>query len=208
MWCPARFSVRANVVLTVLNDLPSATDYFNFRLFADDSNLFHTFPPGQTGINANEVNINIKKVNEWCVANRLTINSMKTKFMMIGSRRKIFTLSSELEIAGEGIEEVDEATFVGITIDKHLTWRNHIRAVNSCIRRRVGILFRLRHYVPKYTLVLLYKAFIEHHLTYGIEVWGSTYKSNLNCIFYTQKWQLEPSHSATGKHILGYYLKT
>ena len=146
--------------LLYINDLPSATDYFNFRLFADDSNLFHTFPPGQTDINADEVNINIKKVNEWCVANRLTINSMKTKFMMIGSRRKIFTLSSELEIAGEGIEEVDEATFVGITIDKHLTWRNHIRAVNSCIRRRVGILFRLRHYVPKYTLVLLYKAFI------------------------------------------------
>lgn len=52
---------------------------------------------------------------------------------------------------------------------------------------RVGILFRLRHVVPQYTLVLLYKAFIEPHLTYGIEVWGSTYKSTLNCTFLTQK---------------------
>ena len=59
--------------------------------------------------------------------------------MLIGSRRKHFTLSGKLEIAREEIEEVDEATFVGIKIDKHLTWHNHIRAVNLCIRKRVGI---------------------------------------------------------------------
>ena len=107
--------------------------------------------------------------------------------MMIGSRRRKITLSGRLIIGEEVIEEVDEANFVGITIDKHLTWRNHIKAVNSCIRKRVGILFRLRHVVPQYTLVLLYKAFIEPQLTYGIEVWGSTYKSTLNCIFLTIK---------------------
>ena len=173
--------------LLYINDLPSVSNFFNFRLFADDSNLFHTFPADRTEIDANEINININKIQEWCIANKLTINSLKTKFMMIGSRRRKITLSGRLIIGEEVIEEVDEANFVGITIDKHLTWRNHIKAVNSCIRKRVGILFRLRHVVPQYTLVLLYKAFIEPQLTYGIEVWGSTYKSTLNCIFLTQK---------------------
>ena len=173
--------------LIYINDLPSATDYFNFRLFADDSNLFHTFPAGQSDIDVNEINVNIGKVAKWCMANKLTINSAKTKFMLIGSKRRNFKLSGKLEIAGIEIGEVDEATFVGITIDKHLSWEYHIREVNSCIRKRVGILFRLRHYIPKHALILLYKAFIEPHLTYGIEVWGSTYKSNLNCIFLTQK---------------------
>ena len=68
--------------LLYINDLPSVSNYFNFRLFADDSNLFHTFPAGQDEIDVNEVNINIKKIQEWCVANKLTINSMKTKFML------------------------------------------------------------------------------------------------------------------------------
>ena len=31
--------------LLYINDLPSSTDYFQFRLFADDSNIFHTFLP-------------------------------------------------------------------------------------------------------------------------------------------------------------------
>ena len=29
--------------LIYINDLPTVTNYFNFRLFADDSNIFHTF---------------------------------------------------------------------------------------------------------------------------------------------------------------------
>ena len=28
--------------LLYINDLPNSTSFFNFRLFADDSNLFHT----------------------------------------------------------------------------------------------------------------------------------------------------------------------
>ena len=35
--------------------------------------------------------------------------------------------------------------------------------------------------------MLLYKCFIQPHILYGIEVWGSTYKSHLNCILLSQK---------------------
>ena len=59
--------------------------------------------------------------------------------------------------------------------------------VNKAIRSKVGILFRLRNFVPQQILLLLYKALIQPHLMYGIEVWGSTYKTNLNCILLTQK---------------------
>jgi len=48
-------------------------------------------------------------------------------------------------------------------------------------------LFRLRHFVPKHTLILLYKALIQPHITYGIEVWGSTYQTYLASILYTEK---------------------
>ena len=201
--------------LIYINDLPSVTNYFNFRLFADDSNLFHTFPAGQVEINANEVNNNIKKVQDWCVANKLTINSMKTNFMLISSRRRKININGKLKIAGEEIKEVDVATFVGINIDRHLSWNDHIRFVNQCIRKKVGILFRLRHFVPRHTLILLYKAFIQPHLTYGIEVWGSTYKTSVKSILYTQKmavraitfseWRTHTSPLFKTLHILNVY---
>ena len=173
--------------LIYINDLPTVTDYFNFRLFADDSNLFHTFSADQGEIDVNEVNNNIQKIHKWCTANKLTINSMKTNFMLICSRRKKIGINGKLKIAGEEIKEVDVATFVGVHIDRHLSWKSHIRFVNQCIRKKVGVLFRLRHFVPSRTLILLYKAFIQPHISYGIEVWGSTYKTSLRSILYSQK---------------------
>ena len=35
--------------------------------------------------------------------------------------------------------------------------------------------------------MLLYKCFIQSHIFYGIEVWGSSYMSHLNCIYLAQK---------------------
>ena len=88
MWCSTRISIGTNIIFDLyINDLPSVTNYFNFRLLADDSNLFHTFPAGEVEIDGNEVNDNIQKLQDWCVANKLTINSMKTNFMLISSRR-------------------------------------------------------------------------------------------------------------------------
>ena len=53
--------------LIYINDLPNATNFFNFRLFADDSNLCHTFEIGQTNIDMRDVNIELHKVQQWCM---------------------------------------------------------------------------------------------------------------------------------------------
>ena len=161
--------------------------FFNFRLFADDSNLFHTFEIGQTNIDMREVNIELHKVQQWCYANKVTINQSKSNYMIIKSKRRSVQTRGALELSGYELLEVDKASFVGLEIDKHLIWDEHIKIVNKNIRSKVGILFRLRHFVPQNILLLLYKSLVQPHLLYGIEVWGSTYKTNLNSIFLTQK---------------------
>lgn len=196
--------------LLYINDMPFATRYFNFRLFADDSNLFHTFPEGQKEIDMTEVNTNLQIVSDWCNANKLTINLQKTSYMLIRNQRRQINVQGQLAISEAEIIEVDSSLFVGIKIDKHLTWKPHIQMVNKCIRQKVGILFRLRHFVPRNILVLLYKTFIQPHISYGIEVWGSTYKSHLNCILYTQKMAIRTitfSHFMSRSAPLFYELK-
>ena len=108
IWCSTMISARANSVFIYINDLPrlpSVTDYFNLRLFADDSNIIHTFPAHQDDINVDEV-----MNNTW-------------KIVKIGIKGK-------LNIAGEEIQAVDVTTY-----DRNLPWNNsHIRYVNQCIR--------------------------------------------------------------------------
>ena len=55
------------------------------------------------------------------------------------------------------------------------------------IRRSVGILSKLRHYIDLSILLKLYYALIYPFLIYGIIIWGNTYESTLKPIFILQK---------------------
>ena len=106
---------------------------------------------------------------------------------MVIRRKRQLVARGAIKLSNTDIDEVSAASFIGTQIDCHLTWKPHIQLVNKCVRRKVGVLYKLRQYVPQRILVLLYKSFIQPHILYGIEVWGSTYKSHLNCIHISQK---------------------
>ena len=106
--------------LVYINDLPDCTNYFSFRLFADDSNLFHTFPTGQFTVDMDEVNIHLKKVSHCCNANKLTINLSKTNYMIMSGSRKVIQVKGLLKMSNTTLNEVAVASFVGLNIDKHI----------------------------------------------------------------------------------------
>ena len=173
--------------LIYINDLPQSSDYFNFRLFADDSNIFHSFPSQQKQIDLSEITDNLKPISEWCDANKITLNIKKTNFLVIKPKRKKVSVVGEVKIKNDKLTEVHSILFVGIYIDEYLNWSEHINHVSSVIRKKVGIIYRLRHFVPKRVLVLLYHSFIQSHISYGLEVWGCAPVTTLHKIHITQK---------------------
>ena len=46
--------------------------------------------------------------------------------------------------------------------------------LESKVSRSVGILTKLKSFVPQQTLLQLYHSLVHSHLTYGITIWGST----------------------------------
>ena len=107
--------------------------------------------------------------------------------MVIKGPRQSILIQGVLKISETVIDRVHVASFVGLQIDETLLWKDQIQCINKCIRRKIGLLFKLRYYVPRHILMLLYKFFIQSHILYGIEVWGSSYKTHLNCIYLAQK---------------------
>ena len=173
--------------LLYINDLPQSSTYFDFRLFADDSNIFHSFPPCQTIIRLSEITYHLLSVTKWCDANKITINIKKTNFMIIQPRRKVVNTDGSVELKGCTLNKVDTTPYVGIHIDKYLLWNEHIDKTAAVLRRKVGLIYRLRHLIPQNVLLLLYNAFIQPHVSYGLEVWGCAHISYLNKIFIIQK---------------------
>ena len=51
--------------------------------------------------------------------------------------------------------------------------------LESKLSRYVGILFKLKSFLPKYILSKIYYAFIHSYLNYGLIIWGATPAFNL-----------------------------
>ena len=65
-----------------VNDLPNASSYFDYIIYADDANIFSCSKNIEDLVM--QTNDNIKKVVMWFSDNRLTLNSKKTQMIIFG----------------------------------------------------------------------------------------------------------------------------
>jgi len=81
----------------------------------------------------------------------------------------------------------DEYRFLGVYLDKKMTWKTHIEQMASKKSKAIGIVSRTEHMLPKYMLQTLYYTMIYLYFYYGNIVWASIYPSRLEKIIVLQK---------------------
>ena len=162
-------SILGPLLFTIyINDIQYSSDYFQFIKYADDTTLFNNMILQDYDI----INHELNKVNHWLCVNKLSLNPQKTKYIVFRNKNKIIENSIEVKLQNCLIEQVQNFNFLGITINQHLTWNDHIGVISNKILRSITILNRLKHYLPVYTLKVLYNSLILSQLTYGILAWG------------------------------------
>ena len=85
------------------------------------------------------------------------------------------------------LEQKHYVKYLSVLIDSHLSWRYHIYYISSKISKGVGIIARLRLFVPTSTLSKLYRSLIEPYISYGLTGWGQPANSILSKILMLQK---------------------
>ena len=68
------------------------------------------------------------------------------------------------------IAEKNYIKYLGVLIDNNLNWKQHIKQINIKISKGIGILAKMRYFVPLEVLRNLYNAFISPHINYAITV--------------------------------------
>ena len=167
-----------------INDLPNISKKLKFYLFADDTNIY--FEASDLVLLEKIVNKELQKLYEWLCLNRLSLNISKTNFVIFHAINKPNNNVTIL-INKQAIHEVKYVKYLGILIDSHLTFKDHINELNKKISRAIGILYRLRQYVTTKILCNVYYAIIYSFLLYGITVWGNASRSLLEPIHIMQK---------------------
>ena len=71
---------------------------------------------------------------------------------------------------------MDTFNFLGLTLNRHLDWKDHIQTVSNKISSTLGVLNKLKNYVPQKALKLIYCSLILPRLYYCNLLWG--YKPN------------------------------
>ena len=116
--------------------------------------------------------------------NKLSLNTVKTEFLIVGTSQhpNQFDKSSESTpyitmIDGGEIRRVKSVKYLGMIVDDKLTWEQHIEVISGKMGRNIGILKRIRNFVPQESLLLLYHTLIGPYLRYCSIVWGQCSES-------------------------------
>ena len=79
------------------------------------------------------VNLELKKITCWFYTNKLSINVKKSNFIIFRPRQNRQTLDVTFNISNYSFDRVKEATFLGIILDEHLTWKSHTAISNNVV---------------------------------------------------------------------------
>ena len=83
---------------------------------------------------------------------------------------------------GFKLKPVDYIKYLGMYIDKHLNWNQHIDELTKKLNRANGILSKLRYNTTLDICLQVYYAIFYSYLIYGCNVWGFTSEENINAI--------------------------
>ena len=126
------------------------------------------------------VNKELNILADWFSANKLSLIVSKSKCMLFCRSHILFPQNAEFSIAMSNIviQRTQCVTFLGLLINERLDWQEHI---NSCKNKITSALYasnRVNNFFPVSAHETIYYPLVYPYLTYGIILWGSTYKSH------------------------------
>jgi len=189
--------------LCYINDFWKGTSLFSV-LFADDTTCLakgKTIPPLIEYANAE-----LKKIANWFLANKMAVNTAKTKFIIFRTRGKVInnvecnpvfnsnefgmpedqSLIFPIErIYNEGA--VTSFKLLGVLFDEFLSFDDHVNGICKKLSKSLFCINRIKNFVKKESLLMLYYAMIHPHINYCLNIYSCANKTTLNRLRLKQK---------------------
>lgn len=148
--------------------------------FADDTALIfaHKNPTTATRI----IQEHLNKIIIWTEKWGINLNESKTEQITFTLRKRT---CKPVEINGKKVRTVNVVRYLGIHLDRRLTWKAHLHKKKEQIKLTFNKMYWLLNKKSKLSLstkIAVYKSIIRPIWTYGIQLWGAAKKSNLEII--------------------------
>lgn len=121
-----------------------------------------------------EMNEDFKKLEEWMDINKLTINIRKTKIIIIDPNpANIITVKYK----GQQVEQVHSFKYLGVTVDQHLNWKDHIKITIKKASVMAGIFRKIKDVIPEKLKRSVFFSLFHSKISYGIAIWSSSFST-------------------------------
>ena len=158
--------LRPLFFLVYINDLPDDLESLA-KLFADNTSPFSTvYDPL---LSAETMNKDLIKVRKWAYQWKISFNSDITKEAqeVIFSRKSKRTGHPTVYFNHAPVARTNCDKHLGMYLDEKLNYLQHIKELSSKANRGFGVIQKLRHILPRHSLITIYKLFVGPHLDYG-----------------------------------------
>ena len=157
-------------------------------MFADNTNLFYEHKDFKNWFSL--VNQELQNINEWFEANKLSLNVGKTKYSLLykpSRKDDLPLLLPRLLIKKHKVQRVKSIKFLGVLLDENLSWKDHIKYIENKVAKNIGLLYRVKQFLDKNSLLTLYYSYIHTYMNYANLPWVSTNRTNLKKLLNQQR---------------------
>ena len=154
-----------------VNNFHNSLNHAHAIMYADDTNLFtsNKCPEKSYSLAQQE----LQNVANWLLANKLSLNTNKTKYILFDSNHKKINNNKHqsLYFKRKPIEQVKNILFLGLHLNENISWKPHLLTLFKKLRN-ISIVYKQTFYLNKTNLLNVYYSLIVSHLRYGITVWN------------------------------------
>lgn len=162
-----------------VNDLPHVLKGACMEIYADDTTMYVS---AENAVSVNKLlQEELMLVSNWVSENRLKLNVLKTKSIMLGSRYMLRSNPElHLVLQDAAIEQVREAKLLGVIIDEILSWSTHINKMVSKMSSNISMIRRGVHLLTGSTVKLVLQSLVLSSLDYCSTIWSSASKQDVD----------------------------
>ena len=179
---PLLFIIFINELPQVVKSSENQEEDTNIIIYADDNS------PTTSNNDPMELLRTIErdgtKVTDWFSRNKMVCSGEKTKLLVSGTRanrQSKIDFTPEIVVCNDTITESSSEKLLGVIVNNNITWKNHLfgneeeLGLIKNLSKRIGMLRKLRKYLPNEKFKQTVSAIFSSKLCYCITVWGGVW---------------------------------
>ena len=129
---------------------------------------------------AQALQADLNRLVEWAQKWQMTFNSSKCVLLRVS--RSLNDVDFTYEMMGRPLESVESHKYLGVEIDRKLSWNKHISAITGKGNRALGFIRRNLHNFFEEVKKQAYYSLVRPHLEYASSAWDPPTQKNAKAI--------------------------